>query len=208
VADESELLAAWKDGDLAAGEALFSAHVDRVSRFFYNKVSEGIDDLVQQTFLACVESADRFRGDSSFRTFLLGVARNMLRRHYEKLGRGKQIGDLDAVTIHDLSTTPSMAAERNRHHRVLLESLRRIPIDSQIALELYYWEDLNAREIAEVLEVPLGTVKTRLRRAKELLRAQVVKMGTAAPTDPTRTADNLEGWARSIKAQLGTGEPR
>ena len=203
MADESELLAGWRNGDLEAGERLFSAHVDRVSRFFYNKVSDGIDDLVQQTFLACVECADRFRGDSTFRTFLLGVARNILRRHFEKLGRGKDIANLDAITIHDLATTPSMAVARNRDHRVLLESLRRIPIDSQIALELYYWEDLNAREIAEVLEVPLGTVKTRLRRAKELLKQQVLALSTSAPPSPTQTADNLEGWARSIKQQLG-----
>lgn len=203
MSDESALLAAWRGGDLKAGEQLFSRHVNRVSRFFYNKVSEGIDDLVQQTFLACVESADRFRGDSSFRTFLLGVARNMLRRHYEKLGRGRELGDLDAVTAHDLSTTPSMAVARNQDHRLLLESLRRIPVDSQIALELYYWEDLNAREIADVLAVPVGTIKTRLRRAKALLKEQVDQLGTAALPPATQTVDNLEGWARAIKAKVG-----
>ncbi len=200
--DEAQLLTAWREGDLEAGEALFSRHVDRVSRFFYNKVSEGIDDLVQQTFLACVESADRFRGESSFRTFLLGVARNMLRRHYEKLGRGRESGDLDKVTAADLSTTPSMAVARVHDQRLLLESLRRIPVDSQIALELYYWEDLKAREIAEVLEIPLGTVKTRLRRARELLREQVEAMSKMTPLPPTQTIDNLEQWARSVKAQL------
>ncbi|MEM6988988.1 MAG: sigma-70 family RNA polymerase sigma factor [Myxococcota bacterium] len=206
MSDDGALLAAWRGGDLSAGEQLFSKHVDRVSRFFYNKVSEGIDDLVQQTFLACVESADRFRGDSSFRTFLLGVARNMLRRHYEKLGRGREFGDLDAVTAADLSTTPSMAVARVRDQRLLLESLRRIPVDSQIALELYYWEDLNAREIAEVLEVPIGTVKTRLRRAKTLLREQVEQLTDMAPMPATQTIDNLEQWARSIKAQLDAND--
>jgi hypothetical protein len=63
---DAELLEAWGAGDKAAGEALFDRHFEAIYRFFQNKVGPGvIDDLVQQTFLGCVEAPDRFRGDSS-----------------------------------------------------------------------------------------------------------------------------------------------
>ena len=86
MADDAELLEQWRAGDRKAGEALFDRHFDAVARFFRNKVDRGIDDLIQRTFLACVESRDRFRGDSSFRTYAFAVGRHVL----GKPGRSKR----------------------------------------------------------------------------------------------------------------------
>ena len=82
-----ELLEAWRGGDRQAGEALFERHFDAIARFFRNKVDHGIDDLIQRTFLACVESKDQFRGEASFRTFLFAVAHNVLGKHYRSQRR-------------------------------------------------------------------------------------------------------------------------
>jgi len=59
---DSELFDAWLRGDARAAAELFERHFDAIARFFRNKVIEGHEDLVQQTFAACLESRDRFRG--------------------------------------------------------------------------------------------------------------------------------------------------
>jgi len=65
-----------------------------------------------------------------------------------------------------------MVAE-DRRQQMMLSALRRIPIDHQTMLELHYWEGMTALEIGGMLEVPVGTAKTRLRRAKQLLAAEL-----------------------------------
>ena len=80
----------------------------------------------------------------------------------------------------------------------MLEALRRIPIDLQLVLELSYWEELSSAEIADVVGVPVGTVKSRVRRAREQLDAQLKVL---AETDAVlqSTMVNLDGWARSLR---------
>ena len=65
--DDDDLLERWRAGDKRAGNALFERHFRSLVRFFRNKVSTGIEDLVQETLLACVRGRDRLRDDGSFR---------------------------------------------------------------------------------------------------------------------------------------------
>ena len=73
-----ELLEAWKEGDASAGRELFARHFDSVFRFFRNKVDGAAEDLTQQTFMGCLRGRDKFRGESSFRTYLFTIARKRL----------------------------------------------------------------------------------------------------------------------------------
>lgn len=70
------------------GEQLFERHFDAVYRFFSSKADASeISDLVQQTFLACVEAVESFEGHSSVRTYIFAIARHQLFRHYRKRTR-------------------------------------------------------------------------------------------------------------------------
>ncbi|KIG13669.1 RNA polymerase sigma-70 factor [Enhygromyxa salina] len=170
---DAELLRAWAGGDKLAGERLFERHFEAVTRFFRNKLPADAhhEDLIQKTFLGCVEARDRFRGEASFRSFLFAIAHNQLSKHWRARSRDRL--DLQTVSVFDLDPSPSAAVARNQEQRQLLLALRRIPLDSQVALELHYWESMTAAEISEVLELPLGTAKTRLRRAKQLLEIEL-----------------------------------
>ncbi|MFY0540440.1 RNA polymerase sigma factor [Nannocystis pusilla] len=83
-ASDSQLLTAWRGGDQAAGEALFARHFASIARFFRNKIHGDIEELIQRTFLGCLEGQQRFSGEGSFRGFLFGIARNVL---YNQCGR-------------------------------------------------------------------------------------------------------------------------
>jgi len=198
VPTDFELLDAWKAGDAGAGNALFERHFAAVCRFFRNKVDEGVDDLIQRTFLACVESRDRFRGESSFRTYLFTVARHELFAHLRRREREQARFDPLEQSVHDLGPTPTGLVAQHRSQRLLLEALRRIPVDLQVALELFYWEDLPASELARVLELPEGTVRTRIRRARQLVEAALTELAEGDP-DLASTLAGLEDWARSLR---------
>ena len=167
--DDFELLARWRDGDRRAGAALTSRYLSSLTRFFASKLDVGISDLVQTTLLRCVEGREGFEGRASFRTWLFAVARNVLHDRLRRQLRCPAGVDLSAVSLVDLATSPSRLVARDQQYAALVEALRTLPLDFQIAIELTYWEGLNATEVGEVLGVPASTVRTRLTRARRLL---------------------------------------
>jgi RNA polymerase sigma-70 factor (ECF subfamily) len=199
-----DLLESWRAGDTTAGNDLFQRHFDSVCRFFANKLGEDVDDLIQKTFLACVEGKERFRGDASFRGYLFGVARNVLRRHFrEKRYHGERFDPL-VTSVHDAAPGPSLMLAEKKEQQLLLQALRQIPLDFQITLELYYWEQMSASELGEVLGLPEGTVRGRIRRAKQLLEERLAALAES-PSQLHSTMADLDGWARSLKAQVLAG---
>lgn len=204
--DDFELLDAWKGGDKAAGNALFQRHFDSVCRFFRNKVGEGVDDLIQRTFLACVESRDSFRKEASFRTYLFTLARNELYAHFKRSHRQRERVDPLVTSVHDLGPSPTALVAQKKEQRLLLEALRRIPVDHQITLELYYWEGMSAAQLGRVLDTPEGTIRTRIRRAKSLVEAALRDLD-ASPEQLRSTLADIEGWARSLREAV-SGEPQ
>ncbi len=184
MATNAELLAAWQAGDREAGRQLFALYAPTIVRFFRNKVDGDIDDLVQRTFLACVESRTNVREGASFRAYLLRIARNELFDYYLAQRRVADRMDPMLSSVIDLGASPSgIAAVAERDH-ALCGALRRLPLELQTALELHYWEDLTTAEIADVLGIPQGTVKTRLLRARARLRDEMRLSDPNAPPPP------------------------
>lgn len=204
VRSDEELLSAWTGGDRRAGAELFERHYEAIARFFRNKVGADASDLIQRTFLALVESRERFRGESSFRTFLFAVAHNVLGRHYRSKRRDGDRLDFASVSVHDLGPTPTALLARRDEEKVLLAALRRIPIESQVILELYFWEKMKAAEIAAILQIPEGTARTRIRRAKQLLEEQMHAIGTSRALIES-TLSGLDHWAAAVRDHLLAG---
>lgn len=197
--DDFELLERWRGGDANAGNELFERHFDAVHRFFVNKAPSDAADLVQRTFLACVEARDRFRQQASFRTFLFAIAHHELMAHWRKRARAEL--DPSISSLRDLDPSPSTLLARVAEERHLLEALRSIPLELQVALELFYWEGLTGPELAAVLDVPEGTARSRLRRGLALLRERLEELDRR-PARLASTLASLDGWARSIGEAL------
>jgi RNA polymerase sigma factor (sigma-70 family) len=201
---DAALLRAWREGDAPAGLQLYDRHADAVARFFDNKVRTGADDLIQQTFVRLIQTRDRVRDGAAFRGFVLGVARNVLREHLRSLARDRQV-DFEVDSMAALDPGPSTVVGRRREHRLLLEALRRLPIEQQIILELHYWEGFNATQLAEMLEeTSPAAMRSRLSRARLLLR-DVMEQLEESRTLLESTVDGLDGWAAQLREQLGGG---
>lgn len=198
VRSDAELLRAWREGDRRAGEELFERYYGSVARFFVNKVSSDPADLVQETFAACVTGQERIREDQNFRAYLYGVAHNVLKRHYSKRRRQDERVDFGTHTAMDLAPGPSTMMAQGAEQQLLLDALRRIPLEHQIVLELFYWEGMTSATIAEVLEEPHGTVRTRIRRARQLLEEAMQPLSKSERL-VSETLGDLEGWAAKIR---------
>jgi len=186
VSDDLQLWRGWTAGDEAAGNELVRRHFLGIHRFFQSKLAAYADELTQKTFLACIERKERFKGRSSFRAFLFGIARKQLLRHFEGRGRGLSAHDITDTTVHDLDPSPSRVVAHVEDHAMILDALRRIPLDHQVVIELFYWEEMTMAEIADVLEVPVGTIKSRLSRAKSQLKERLGQVGEVVVDEQAR----------------------
>lgn len=174
VSDDLELLTAWRAGDASAGEQLFERHFDSLCRFFRAKLGDDVQDLIQQTLLACLEGREQIRGDS-FRAYLFAIAR---RRLFDRLRADYRadFATLGSQSLANLGTSPSTCAGRRERQALLFAAMAQLPLDFQITLELHYWEELSGAEIATVLDISEHTVRSRLARAREQLRQQLTAL--------------------------------
>jgi RNA polymerase sigma factor (sigma-70 family) len=180
VHSDAELLTAWRRGDRDAGDELLSRHFASVCRFFRSKLGDDVEDLVQRTFLHCVESKDDIR-DGDFRAYLFGIARHRLLDDLRQRLKQREILDPDTRSVADLRTSPSRRVARNQEDQLLVDAMRELPVDQQIALELAYWEGLSGRQIAQVLEISENTVRSRLSRARAALREKIEELAGSPP---------------------------
>ena len=195
--DDFALLEAWANGDAAAARDLLRRYTPMLVRFFDRKLEEPVEDLVQETLEACIVGRDRFRRDSSFRAYVLGIARHVLIAHLRGKYRGPAELDLESSCLADLSPSPSHILDHKRERRVLLEALRLLPVETQVMLELYYWQRLNGYELAEVLGIGERALRGRLRRGLVALRAAVERVAEAPELLESSWAD-FEAWAQDL----------
>jgi RNA polymerase sigma factor (sigma-70 family) len=199
---DAELHGAWVAGDRRAGARLVDRHLPSIARFFANKVASTADaeDRVAETFERLAASLGGFRGEGRFRSFLFGIAQNVLRDYLRRLARGRTVA-LETTSIRDLSASPSVQAARREDTRLLLAALRALPMHTQIALELHLFEELGRFEIADILGVPPGTVASRLRRGRAQLQERLEALA------PTRhllqsTVRGLAGWVADVREEI------
>src|SRR5262249_39808349 len=146
-----------------------------------------------------------FRGDAKFGTYLLAIARFELLKFFERKGRTKSF-DLLTSSLADLTPTPASLAGHRDERALLVHALRHIPVDMQIAIELHYFQGMRGPELASVLAIPEGTVRSRLRRGIEELRDQLARLAGKTRRE-WESDESLESWARSLDPYRAAADP-
>jgi RNA polymerase sigma factor (sigma-70 family) len=194
---DEELLHRWHAGDPAAGEELFERHYDTLARFFCNKVHQP-EDLIQKTFLACVEQPDRFRGEARFKTYVVSIANNVLCNHYRDLDGPRNHAVLPSTSAADPAPSPSAIICEHEEEKLLLAALRSLPLDLQVLLELHYWERSTMREMANGLGISLPRVKNGLRKGRQELEKQLARLASSRRVLES-TLTKLDDWAVQVR---------
>lgn len=197
---DDELVTAWRSGDSKAGNRLIERYKQNLWRFFSNKVTDSPEDLVQQTILACLESIGRYERRSSFRVFLFGIARNVLYHHYRDRNAAFDPLTSSVLSLKTDSDSPMGYVSEREESRLLLRVLRELPVQTQLLVELHYWEGLSNRELAEIEGIPVGTVKSWLRKARAEIRQRLELPPDpgSSPTEEPRPR-SLESWAEAVR---------
>lgn len=205
--EDRALLEAWRRGDRERGNALFRRHIRSVSRFFRSKIPEAAEDLTQSTFLAIAQlEPERLGAEVAFRAYLFGVARNQLLMYLRGKMRADQRFDPLTWSAPDVGVGPVKILARQQQQQLVAAALQRVPVDYQIALELFYFEGLAVAEIADALEKPAGTVKSLLSRGRALLRARIEELATGQADLMTSTVGELDKWLRTLPAAYTGGD--
>jgi RNA polymerase sigma-70 factor (ECF subfamily) len=183
---DADLLTRWSAGDRAAGNSLVERHFSAIYRFVRAKIDDGIDDLVQQIFLALVEHAGNVRNAESFKAFLFGIARRQMLLYWRDRKAADKVFAEGVTSVRSLApasdTSPSKVVARLGERERVLAAMRGLPLDFQIVVELHYWEEMGVREIAAVVEIPDGTVKSRLSRSRAQLEETLRSSGAELDT--------------------------
>lgn len=201
--DDATDLAAWRTGDRRAGERLFNRHFSSIFRFLRTKVDESTaEDLTQSVFTAVAAKAEGFAGRSSFRSYLFAIARNLMLGHLRKRYAGRVEFDGELHSVADLGAGASTRLRMQSEQRLLATAMQKLPVDFQVVVELFYWENLKTRELAEVLQVPEGTVRSRLTRARAQLKTEVEKLEAQLPAVSNTVSQQLERWVVGLPDAL------
>jgi RNA polymerase sigma-70 factor (ECF subfamily) len=191
VTDE-ELLISVQAGDTNSLGVLVGRWERPLYRFVYRMMPrpEDASDICQETFLRVMNKAHRFKRGSRFSTWLYQIALNLCRDQARRKRRWSKIVD-DQREVDERvdpspqtrgpGTDPSHAAERNEAHRAVLSALDKIPAEQREVLIMKEFEGLRFREIAEILDCPESTVKSRMYYGLNGLKTVLVRRGVTGP---------------------------
>lgn len=171
VASESfgDLVERSREGDRKAFERLYRQNVDRVFALCLRMTAdEGMaEELTQQTFIRAWERLGTFRGESAFSTWLHRIAANLVKESWRsRKRRHDRVRPVADLTAYDVGREEGRPAARIALERAIAD----LPDGARTALVLYDVEGYKHREIAEMLGVAVGTVKSQVHRARRLLR--------------------------------------
>jgi RNA polymerase sigma-70 factor, ECF subfamily len=177
--DDLVLVAASKNGDQEA----FAQLVQRYQRLIFNLVYrmlqqyEETTEITQETFLAAWQGLPSFRGEARFSTWLYRIAYNCSLKQLElrKRDRALQIALEAEKTLESTNDEQRENAELDARDRQILvqEHLSHLPSKYRIVLILRHLQDMTYEEMAEILTMPIGTIKTHLFRARNLLKERL-----------------------------------
>jgi RNA polymerase sigma-70 factor (ECF subfamily) len=179
--DESSLVDRLLAGDADAVGEVYDLHQAAVHAFARRLVGDAAaaQDLVHDVFIALPSAMRNFRGESSFRTFLLSIAVNRARHHLRAASRRRAAMDRFSsdVAHRQVDDSPERLAQRRDLARELSRALDALPLDQRVAFVLCEIEERTSVEAAEIVGAPEETVRTRLFYAKKKLREELKRRG-------------------------------
>lgn len=184
--DNQALLKRWRQGNSTAAEQLLLKYQNRIYNVIFKMCGNADDsaELTQDTFVKAIENIDKFEGRSGFYTWIFRIAVN-LTLNYCKRGASRSFSSLDAEGIDDNgqargilkevlsdhnSPDPAMIAQNRELQQIALKGLSKLEDEHRAVIVLRDIEGMNYAQIAEVLNIELGTMKSRLSRARSNLR--------------------------------------
>lgn len=184
---DAEIIARSLD-DPEAFAAVFDRHYDAIHRFLWGRVGQMAEDLTADVFRVAFEQRDRYDPDfASAKPWLFGIASRLAKqRHRERVRTDEVRTRLDHAARGGDRSFEERLAELTPGSAIT-EALDAIEQRDREPLLLHVWGDLSYEQVAQAMAIPLGTVRSRIHRAREQLREHLTDGSPGAPTDLTVT---------------------
>ena len=170
-------MALVQTGDEKAFNVLFARYADTVQSFFSRRLNgdeELAADLTQDIFLVLWSKSQSYRQGQQVRPWLFTIAYNRLRDHYKSVDYQLLYADEVLQTAEEATEDmTSLRMDERRFDEVLRQVLAQMSEAEQVLFDLRFWEELSVAEIAEVVGVPEGTIKSRLYALTQKLRTRM-----------------------------------
>ena len=176
---DQELVARVKRGDKGAFDLLVRKYQHKiaklVARYVYDRTE--VEDVTQEVFIKAYRALSGFRGESAFYTWLYRIAINTAKNHLVFQGRRPPSSDIEADEMESAEMGTGLSEIATPEHSVLTDEIARtvlrvlegLPEDLRTAITLREIEGLSYEEIAVIMECPIGTVRSRIFRAREAI---------------------------------------
>jgi RNA polymerase sigma-70 factor (ECF subfamily) len=182
---DRELVAIAVDGFDGSFEELVRRYQRPISAYVYRMVGnyESALDLTQEIFIKVYNSLNRYRAEFKFSTWIYKIAHNAAVDHLRRTATREQSlvvgpeGDSFDLPLESARLSPEQESERKERRGEIEAVVRALPANYRELIILRHSQDLSYEEIVEVTGLPLGTVKNRLFRAREMMRQQFVDKG-------------------------------
>ena len=168
-----------QQGDSAAFDLLVRKYQHRVIALIGRYVHDWSEcqDVAQEAFLRAYRALDGFRGDAQFYTWLHRIAVNTAKNHLVAAGRRPPTGDIDVADAEQYDSgirlrdndTPERELMRQQMEQTVLRAVQALPDELRVAITLREVDGLSYEEIAERMDCPIGTVRSRIFRAREAI---------------------------------------
>ncbi len=196
VSTDNELIERSRD-EPGAFAMLFDRHATTVFRYTADRIGEHrAEDVMSETFLVAFERRSGYDLTvTDARPWLLGIATRLMRKHVRLEARAWKgmVADLSTMLAPDMIEQAGARMDAARLARRLASALRRLPAADRDTLLLYAWGDLDYAGVAAALNVPVGTVRSRLNRARRRLRGAAGVSDTKRETDDGRVDAAAQG---------------
>ncbi|MFT6300471.1 MAG: RNA polymerase sigma-70 factor (ECF subfamily) [Saprospiraceae bacterium] len=183
---DSQLVARVQKGDKQAFDLLVLKHQYKVHAIIsrYIKDFDEVNDVVQEAFIKAYRALENFRGESAFYTWLYRIAVNTAKNYLVSRNRRPPSFDIDATSSqyseensqlqdHD---SPENILYKDELESIISNAIKELPEDLRTALMLREFEDLSYEQISDIMDCPVGTVRSRIFRAREALEEKISKL--------------------------------
>jgi RNA polymerase sigma-70 factor (ECF subfamily) len=178
-----ELVQRVQAGDKKAFDVLIMKYQQRIVHVITGFVHDPVEalDVAQEAFIKAYRAIPNFRGDSAFYTWLYRIAINTSKNHLTAKSRrppAMDVDAMDATNYYDAPElkefeTPESKLASDELQQVIHQAIENLPEDTATAIKLRELEGMSYEEIAEVMECPIGTVRSRIFRAREAIEQQI-----------------------------------
>jgi RNA polymerase sigma-70 factor (ECF subfamily) len=186
--DDAALVKRSREGDMSAFEALIARHKARVCRTLYLLLAnpDDVEDAAQEVFIRVFRHLSTFRGESEFSTWLhriaLNTLRNWMRTHRQTISLEALTGDRYPDMGHETVEKQVLSIEESMEVRRALAAL---PEHYRETIVLRHFHDLSYEEIAQIQGVPLGTVRSRIAKGRQILLDKLSAAGIFQASERT-----------------------